>query len=583
MAKAKRAAAPAKKAPATKRQPARGKGKSAKKSPEDEDDEVYEVEAILEHRNNSALGDEYYVKWVGYPSTQNSWEPLGNILAPKLVQEFKDRRAQSEAEKASKPTKGSTRVGRAAAAKSSPPKPSKSPARTNTAPKSPAELISKSPARSTAKSPTKPIAMSPTKPVAKSPTKPIAKSPTRSANRSPVAKSPVTRSPVDTPKPAARQASTRNRSSKAAAKPIILKPIPMKRKSVGRKSITGLIPKTRGAPKATASAATGSATVTKLSRKDEKKYILKEDEPLVLSDVNNLKVIDNSTIEKSLTFQGVYRDKPIIIKLDKTVIQEDPMMEALEDPKTNIMTQFINDVYSEHSISPPIGTADSLTGLKATVVYPANETAIKKYSRTEKILFSETADLYNQVVEPWIIQKLDQEKDYNQWVYNILDGKSEKNRVVLNDSDQDKGFMLVKDLKSIDDSCIKLLAIPHRLDLKSLRDLNEEHLPLLRNILEKGSKTIKQKFIKGKSGNVRAFIHYHPSFYFFHVHFEVIDPNYYHCSDRDNLLEKVINNIELLPDYYQRATLTYPLPINGDLFQEIERSQTESDSGTDAF
>jgi len=41
--------------------------------------EVYEVEVVLAARFNDKGGWDYLVKWWGYPESDNSWEPEGNI------------------------------------------------------------------------------------------------------------------------------------------------------------------------------------------------------------------------------------------------------------------------------------------------------------------------------------------------------------------------------------------------------------------------------------------------------------------------------------------------------------------------
>ena len=78
-----------------------------------------------------------------------------------------------------------------------------------------------------------------------------------------------------------------------------------------------------------------------------------------------------------------------------------------------------------------------------------------------------------------------------QWVYNILDGRSESDRIICNDPDPADGFVLLPDMKwdVRDMESLYLLAIARRRDLPSMRELRKEHLPLLKNILVKGKVT----------------------------------------------------------------------------------------------
>ena len=75
-----------------------------------------------------------------------------------------------------------------------------------------------------------------------------------------------------------------------------------------------------------------------------------------------------------------------------------------------------------------------------------------------------------------------------QWVYNILDKKCEADRITYEDPDPEIGFILLPDMKwnrkQMED--LYLVAIINKRDIKSLRNLTEEHLPLLENILLKG-------------------------------------------------------------------------------------------------
>ena len=75
-----------------------------------------------------------------------------------------------------------------------------------------------------------------------------------------------------------------------------------------------------------------------------------------------------------------------------------------------------------------------------------------------------------------------------QWVYNILEKKTEADRIVYEDPSPDTGFILLPDMKwnRKDISALYLQAIVHTHGIKSLRDLDKSSLPLLRNILQKG-------------------------------------------------------------------------------------------------
>ena len=59
-----------------------------------ETDQVFEVEKIIKERPGTDC-TEYFVKWKGYSSKSNSWEPESNILDPELVQKYQEELSKS--------------------------------------------------------------------------------------------------------------------------------------------------------------------------------------------------------------------------------------------------------------------------------------------------------------------------------------------------------------------------------------------------------------------------------------------------------------------------------------------------------
>lgn len=58
----------------------------------------------------------------------------------------------------------------------------------------------------------------------------------------------------------------------------------------------------------------------------------------------------------------------------------------------------------------------------------------------------ETPETYKNLVVPYIIEKWGPESGRVNWVYNILEHKSEADRIVFEDEDQTEGFILLPDL-----------------------------------------------------------------------------------------------------------------------------------------
>jgi m7GpppX diphosphatase len=157
-------------------------------------------------------------------------------------------------------------------------------------------------------------------------------------------------------------------------------------------------------------------------------------------------------------------------------------------------------------------------------------------------MITETAQIYHQAVLPWIAA---QPTSRIQWVHNILSGVKEAEKVLFRDEDPDTGFIILPDryhtlcppgkqVHTVHNvlqlnhyylthsqhskwdgrtlSSLYLLAISQRGDIRSLRDLKTEHLPLLKNIRDKVLAMIPQKFPGVAEDEVRLFVHYHPSY-----------------------------------------------------------------------
>jgi m7GpppX diphosphatase len=134
---------------------------------------------------------------------------------------------------------------------------------------------------------------------------------------------------------------------------------------------------------------------------------------------------------------------------------------------------------------------------------------------------------------------------HNNWIYDVLDEKKEKELRVF----ENEFFMLQKDWKfNVGDDLKTLycLAIPKQRDLKSIRDLDSTHLPMLNSILHESYSAIEKMFGLPKQ-KLKAYFHYQPTYYHLHIHFVHVE----HPAHAQAVgLEELIFNIELASDYY---------------------------------
>jgi diadenosine tetraphosphate (Ap4A) HIT family hydrolase len=136
-----------------------------------------------------------------------------------------------------------------------------------------------------------------------------------------------------------------------------------------------------------------------------------------------------------------------------------------------------------------------------------------------------------------------------QWVYNILNGKSEIEKIRY----RDEYIVILPNYTwdEIDLSKLYLLTFPIDKKLHSIRDLTGEHISLLEHIKKKTLELIKSIY-NFDSNIIKIFFHYAPSTYHLHIHFVLISNIDVNSSiEYSHDLSTVITNLKIKSDYYK--------------------------------
>ncbi|KAL3236747.1 5'-(N(7)-methyl 5'-triphosphoguanosine)-(mRNA) diphosphatase [Nakaseomyces bracarensis] len=247
-----------------------------------------------------------------------------------------------------------------------------------------------------------------------------------------------------------------------------------------------------------------------------------------------------------------------------------------------------NDIYY-WGLSVIKQNLDKNPTVKLNLIYPATNIHIRRYDQQEFHLVTETPEMYKKYVVPYI-QKMTT-SEMMKWVNNILYHGAEDHRIVykhLEDKDED-GFLVFPDMKwdGVNLDALYLMAIVYREDIKSLRDLRPEHQDWL-NRLNSTLKTIIPACFNYAihPDELRIFVHYHPSFYHFHVHIvNVKHPGIGEemGSGKTVLLDDIIETLNYLgPEGYMKRNLTYVIGENHSLwrngFEEELLKQLQKDN-----
>ncbi len=192
-----------------------------------------------------------------------------------------------------------------------------------------------------------------------------------------------------------------------------------------------------------------------------------------------------------------------------------------------------NDVYQKY---------DAATKVKGEYIVCKDPKKMKKYS---KKLVKESYEEYLRLLD-----NRDPAKDL--WVYNILDGVAEQDKILY----QDEHFILLPtftfDGKSVEK--MHLLALPRDKSLRSIRDLRGEHRELLDRMKEESLDVI-QSIYGLQEENLKIFLHYEPSTYHLHIHFVNLEHMFGSSVEHSHDLDLVIYNLGLSSEYYKNALL----------------------------
>lgn len=192
---------------------------------------------------------------------------------------------------------------------------------------------------------------------------------------------------------------------------------------------------------------------------------------------------------RRITLLGIIDGSQALLTAERAAFPSD--LKSIQDFQaaiTDINNLGTNDIYRWY-----LASSTHLSGnppsLKLNLIYPCTEQHIKKYSPQQARMVTETAQIYKDYVKPYIQKKRDEGR--LNWVFNILEGRSEQGNVLLRDlgqgTDPNEGFLLLPDLnwdrKTV--TSLHLLGLVERRDIWSLRDLRKSHVNWLKHMREK--------------------------------------------------------------------------------------------------
>uniref|UniRef100_T1J643 m7GpppX diphosphatase n=1 Tax=Strigamia maritima TaxID=126957 RepID=T1J643_STRMM len=279
----------------------------------------------------------------------------------------------------------------------------------------------------------------------------------------------------------------------------------------------------------------------------------------------NIKSVLNEDLRNNMAcVWGSFGDdqSDAVILMNKTPFDKDQLPRMLsKDSSLKAVMQ--NDLYGTYICSPPPET----NSIAVTVIHPATELHVKKYSSHPMYLIEETPEDYQEITLPFI----NKQQLSLKWIDNIFEHKSETERIIHEDLDLEIGFILLPDMKWNQKQMSNLYIIAiSKLRILSIRELTAEHIPLLENIDKTTKKIIRDKY-GINSNQLRVYFHYQPSYYHLHVHFTHIHYEAPGSScDKSHLLTTVVENLRRDSKYYTNSILPFRIREDSPLYNSFK-------------
>lgn len=220
--------------------------------------------------------------------------------------------------------------------------------------------------------------------------------------------------------------------------------------------------------------------------------------------------------------------------------------------------------------------------LKLNLIYPCTAKHIAKYSVQGVRTVTETPEIYSQHIRPYM--QAQREAGRLNWVFNIIDGKTEQEDVILRSHSNaeavwaaNEGFLLLPDLnwdrKTL--TSLHLLAIVERRDIWSVRDLKKKHVPWLKSMRRKLLDAASTLYTSVDEDQLKLYIHYQPTYYHFHIHVVhvMLESGATQATGKALGLDNVISQLEVMSGDeeagMEKLSLTYTLGEASDLWLSV--------------
>lgn len=255
-----------------------------------------------------------------------------------------------------------------------------------------------------------------------------------------------------------------------------------------------------------------------------------------------------------------------VVVLSRRQWTEKDVRVALQDSETMRQQVHGNDKFSNFVLQVPV----EANPVEMMVIRPANDVDVAKYSEQRRSLIRETPALYASVTLPFVQALPDAQTE---WVRTILRKEQEAEKILY----EDDFCMLLPDTKWTDENDFRsmhTLALLKDTSVRSVRDLTGAHLQPLKQLRAGVYAEIRRRYLL-HADQVRAYVHYLPSFWMAHIHFAALTCprlGMSTCTGKAILLDDIIDALQRNPDHFQTCSITFVVGECDNLYTRLSEA-----------
>ncbi|KAI4939857.1 uncharacterized protein J4E92_001143 [Alternaria infectoria] len=290
------------------------------------------------------------------------------------------------------------------------------------------------------------------------------------------------------------------------------------------------------------------------------------------------RLLNSDQAGRRISLLGTIDSKPALLLAERAAFDTNPeILNSFSTSLRNIKNLGANDIYAWFLANSNPSDENPPPDFKLNLIYPCTEKHIKKYEQQRLRVVAETPEIYEKYVRPYM--QAQREKGALNWVFNIIEGRTEQEDVIYRESGEE-GFLLLPDLnwdrKTM--GSLHLLGIVERRDIWSVRDLKKDMAEWVKHMREKMLEATVKLYPELERDELKLYVHYQPTYYHFHIHIVHVslEAGSTQATGKALGLENIISQLETMastssssPPGMQDVSLTYHLGERSDLWEKV--------------